>query len=372
MEPKPLLDSKGNVRGYKVRYRTPAGEPKSKTFLGKGALGQARSFDTEVRSSKLSGRFVDPQAGRVTVAEFAERWRSVQLHRPRTAERVESVLRLHLYPLLGSRMIGSIRRSDLQAWVKHRSAAAAPSTVRSEWVWVRAVFNAAVTDRILAVSPCADVRLIGRRPDERITIPTLEQVERIAAALPARWRRMAALGAHTGLRPGELRGLTVGQVDFLRATLTVDRQGEGGPPKTDSSVRTIALAPVTVELLAAQLAEFGPGRDGHVFCTAGGSAYGESAMTAGWWRAVRRVGLEGVRMHDLRHLCASILLSAGWSVLAVQKHLGHASASETTDTYGHLMPEDDNRGRSIIQAAFASTDASRASWARPDREGAGL
>ena len=67
-----------------------------------------------------------------------------------------------------------------------------------------------------------------------------------------------------------------------------------------------------------------------------------------------------MRYHDLRHYYASVLLSAGVSVKAVQEHLGHASATVTLDAYGHLMPDDADRSRQAVERAFTAPDRSAA------------
>jgi integrase len=77
----------------------------------------------------------------------------------------------------------------------------------------------------------------------------------------------------------------------------------------------------------------------------------------GWWvRARDDVGLEGMRFHDLRHGFASALISAGCSVKAVQRALGHASASTTLDVYGHLWPGDEDRIRAAVDQALGPAE----------------
>jgi integrase len=368
-----LHDDDGNVRGYKVRYWSPEGKPKSKTFLGVGAKAAAGAFRTKTEASKLEGLYVDPAAGRITVRDYAEQWRSEVIHRPGTALSVEHIFRLHVYPTLGSRRMASVRRSDLQAWVKRQAETAGPKTLETRWNWMRTMWSAAVEQRVVPISPCGGVKLPAAAPelaDGPVDVAmTVEQVAAIAAVLPPRWRRLALVGAQTGLRPGELRGLTVGQVDFLRRRLRVDRQGEGEPLKTKASYRTISLAPVTVEVLSAQLAEYPPGAGGAVFHAARseGRPISDAALSDGWIRARGRAGIpERFTPHDLRHHHASVLLAGGMSVVVVSKRLGHKTPTETLNTYAHLMDDDDTRTIGVIEAA------SRASYARPGEHLASL
>lgn len=358
---KPLPGRDGKPRGWKVRYWTPEGQPRSRTFLveqGK-LLRDARAFAHSVEVGKATGTYIDDRLGRTTVRDYAERWRAAQLHRASSARRVEKILRCHLYPALGDRPLASVRRSDMQAWLKSRQACLAPTTLRSSWSYVAAVFGAAVVDRYIAFSPCDGVRL-ETAPKTPIAVPTLAEIEAITAQLPPRWRALAMLGAQTGLRPGELLGLCVEQVDFLRRTLVVDRQlrdDEIVPePKTDGSRRLVPLPRVTIELLAGHLAAY-PSASGVVFTKADGSGrplyYPNVAK--GWRRAVARSGVgRRVRMHDMRHFYASALISQGAGLVVVAARLGHTKTSQTSDTYAHLFPSEDDRTRDMVDSVFSA------------------
>ena len=185
------------------------------------------------------------------------------------------------------------------------------------------------------------------------------QVRAVAEGMPDRWRAIVAVAAGTGLRQGELLGLTVDRVDFLRRQLRVDRQlvtvGTGptairfGEPKTQASYRTIPLPAVVVDVLSAHLAEFGSGDDGLIFSTSEGGPIRRQRMADAWRKAATAAGLdESVKFHDLRHFYPSLLIRHGESVKVVQARLGHASAAETLDTYAHLWPDDEDRTRAAV------------------------
>src|SRR5262249_516480 len=194
-----------------------------------------------VTHAKLTGAYVDPRAGLVTFREYAESWRQVQVqHRPTTAAHVETHLRRHAYPTLGDRPLARIRPSEIQAWVRDRSQVLAPATVEVVYRYVSAVFKAAGGDRFIASSPGIGIKLPEIvRPKVRAL--SVDQVEALAAAMPGRYRALVVLGAGTGLRQGEAFGLTTDRTDFLRRTLSVDRQlvlmpggaPAFGPPKTE-------------------------------------------------------------------------------------------------------------------------------------------
>jgi integrase len=193
---------------------------------------------------------------------------------------------------------------------------------------------------------------------------TSEQVLALAGTVPERYRALVIAGAGTGLRPGELFGLELDCVDFLRRTIRVDQQlarvPGGGvgltPPKTPASYRTVPLPQTVADVLAAHLARWSPYPElGVVFTSGTGGPVQQQPWAAVWETARRRAGLpEWATPHDLRHHYASVLIRSGASVKVVQTRLGHASAKTTLDTYGHLFPDEEDRTRAAVDAAFAA------------------
>jgi integrase len=330
----------------------------------------------EVTAAVVSGTYVDPRAGRVTVRDYAETWRRAQVHRPTTRAHVETHLRRHVYSAFGDRPIADVLPSDVQAWVAALSARLAPATVQVVHGILSSIFKAAVRDRKLVANPCEGTRLPRRhsRPVEPLTV---EQFERLVDVMPARWRALVVLAAGTGLRQGEALGLTSDRVDFLRRSLSIDRQlitvqGQEpflGPPKTRASVRTIPLPDVVRLEMARHVELFAPAEvqildrtapaerlsaAPLLFTADGGEPVRRTAFSAQVWRpAVAAAGLPaGTRFHDLRHFYASLLIRHSESVKTVQARLGHASAAETLDTYSHLWPDSDDRTREAVDQAF--------------------
>lgn len=176
---------------------------------------------------------------------------------------------------------------------------------------------------------------------------------------------MVVLAAGTGLRQGEAFGLVVDRVDFLRRTLRVDQQlslvaGLGPhltPPKTEASRRTIALPNVVVSALVAHLVAFPVGPEGLVFTNDKGEGIRRGRFNEAWHRAIAGAGLPpGPHFQDLRHYYASLLIRHGESVKVVQARLGHASASETLDTYANLWPDSEDRPRQAIDSVLGSAE----------------
>jgi integrase len=218
------------------------------------------------------------------------------------------------------------------------------------------VFRAAEIDRVIASSPCQRISLPRRERQQVVPLPT-DTVIALAAAMPERLAAMVTVMAGTGLRPGEVAGLTADRVDFLRRTLRVDRQliqtrpPSFGPPKTQASYRTVPLPQVVVDALAAHMAAFPPGEHGLIFTQRDGRALNRDKVVL----AFRKAAPAGTRLHDLRHYYASLLIRHGESVKVVQARLGHASASETLDTYSHLWPDSEDLTRRAVDTAFGAT-----------------
>ena len=166
-------------------------------------------------------------------------------------------------------------------------------------------------------------------------------------------RAAVVVAAGTGLRQGELFGLSIDRIDFMRREVRIDRQlwtpSRGRPvlkpPKSANSYRTIAISSLVVDTLAAHVATFGTGEAGLAFHVSGLPVV--RAVAAKYMRAAARgAGVEAT-WHDLRHHHASVLLSAGVSPALVAERLGH-DVKTLLSTYAHVIRKDDDRVRSIV------------------------
>ncbi len=171
-------------------------------------------------------------------------------------------------------------------------------------------------------------------------------------------------------RRGELLGLTGDRVSYDFATIRIDRQlsrsatGDRvafASPKTESSTRTIPVAAVVIDALREHVATFGIHHSGLVYTSAIGSPLRTSTLWTAWRAAARQVGTTATP-HDLRHYFASVQISGGTSIKALQALLGHKSAVETWDTYGHLMGDEDSLSRSVIQEQLSTSSAAAADY----------
>jgi integrase len=352
-----------------ARWRDDSDRQKKESFAKKS---DAERRLTTVEADKLRGAYIDPDAGKVSFKSYAEQWRKDQLHhRASTTEQAEIRLRLHVYPEIGDRPMASIRRSDVQRVVTLASERLAPATVSVMYSYVSAVFKAAVVDRVIASSPCVKVKLPAVERG-RVVPLTVEQVGAIAERVDKRYRALVLLAAATGMRSGELRGLTVdritpalhlrGDVPPRQAALRVDRQLAGvkdhspvfAPVKTAAADRTVPVGAAVALLLAEHLADYGPGEGGVVFHARGGLPVDRSRAGHVWRAAVDGLGLP-VRSgwHTLRHHHASLLIADGLSPRAVADRLGHEDVAETLRTYSHLWESDEERAVAATERALA-------------------
>lgn len=340
---------------WRARWRDPNGKQRSQVFDRKV---DAEAHLTAMEHRKRTGEYVDPSAGRVTVRDWCEGWRKVQAHRQSTMQQVESHFRIHLYPTLGDHELRALRPSEVQAWVSKIGEGLKPATVSVIYAHFSSAMKAAAHDRLIARTPCERIKL-PKREHREVVPPTVEEVAALAASIDERYRAAVVLAAGSGLRLGEVFGLQLDRVDFLRRLVRVDQQlvtPDNGPaflapPKTNAAVRAVPIADVVLEELAGHVRRFPP-VEGFVFTNSAGQPVRRSALQKQWTLARRKACVDGVTFHGLRHHYASALIAAGCSVKAVQKALGHASATETLNTYAHLWPDDEDRTRAAIQALW--------------------
>jgi integrase len=335
---------------WRARYRDASGREHSKHFARKV---DAQRWLDETQAAALTGQYVDPRAGRITLREYAEEWKARQIHRPTTVDHLEGVLSRHVFPSLGDRRLSSLLPSDIQAWVRRLSDSLAPSTVGVAHRILSGILKSAVTDRRIVTNPCTGTKLpqVTKRKIQPISA---SQLHGILEHVPDRHRGLIVVAAGTGMRQGELFGLTVDRLNFDERTVTVDRQliNVNGrqpffaPPKSQASIRIIPLPDSVVDALHLHLRHYPT--DSLVFRNTHGDPLRRSAFWTEWRRATRQAGLPDIRFHELRHYYASLLIRHGESVKTVQARLGHASASETLDTYSHLWPDSDERTRDAV------------------------
>lgn len=360
--------SDGSTR-YRARYRDPGGRQHEKRFARKV---DAQRWLDEASSAMVTQTWTAPARGRVTVADWAARWRDSQTGiKPSTLYRYGTLLRAHVLPAWGDYRLADVTHADVASWVARlRTQGSAPGTVRQAHRVFSLLLDLAVRDG-----------RIPRNPAERVPLPrivrgeprflTRTEVEGLADAAGDD-EDVIRLLAYTGLRFGELAALRVRRVDFLRLRLTVAESATEvggkllfGTPKSHQQ-RSVPLPAVLVEALARRCEGKHP--DDLLVTTAAGTALRlRNWRRVVWDPAVRAAGLSDVTPHDLRHTAASLAVSSGATVKSVQRMLGHASAAMTLDVYAGLFDDDLTALADRMDAAARAAAEARvgAMWAPP-------
>lgn len=332
-------------RRWYVSYRDTEGKQHVKRGFTRKC--DAKDYAARTLASVHDGDYIDPQLGKISVNQLAATWLEGKKGavKPKYWGNLESSWRVHVKPKWGRRQIGTIRYSEVQAWVSAMSGQGSATTVRRAYDVLNGVCKLAVKDGVMRRNPCTGVQLPKKTHKAR-TYLTVEQLLALADAAGERRAVILTLG-FCGLRFGELRALRVEDVDVARSRLlvrhSVVRTSGGyveGLPKTHER-REVPVPPFVMDVLLGECVGKMP--DDLLF--AGNSAGGwlGEVTTSGrnWYsRAVKSSGVPPLTAHDLRHTAASIAISSGANVKSVQRMLGHKTAAMTLDTYADLFDSD--------------------------------
>jgi integrase len=394
----------GTGKRWKVHYTDPDGRQRSESF---DRRVDADRFKATVEADILRGVFIDPDAGKITLRKYTlEVWLPAQTFGSSTRERVESRLRLHILPDIGSsRGLGSYRLSELarspsviQAWLRGLQAKPdkplSASHIRLVHGTLSTILAAAVVDERIVKNPAKAETVKPPKPDKRRIIPwEASRVAAIRAGMPHRYQAMADAGSGAGLRQGEVFGLSPDDVDWLRKVIHVRRQVKivGGrrvfaPPKGDKD-RDVPLAESLALRFSAHLAVYPAAAVTLLWKEPGGKPVTATLMFTKadegaiwrndfnryvWHPALRAAGIMPGRengFHQLRHHFASTLLRDGVDIRTLAEYLGHDDPGFTLGTYCHLMPGAPDRMRQAVDRAFSDLsdcpDIARGGSVRP-------
>ncbi|ORV53065.1 integrase [Mycobacterium europaeum] len=330
---------------YRVRYRKPDNRQTDKRgFRTKKA---AEAFANTVEVKKLTGEFIPETAGRITVGELAPDWltRKEQATAASNYRMIESAWRVHVKPKWGGWQVSKITVPDVEAWIAQmvRDGRGATTVLRAQGV-LSGVLADAVKAKRLAVNPAKGVEGLPRKAARRHVYLTADDVHRLAAEA-GEHRALVLVLAFCGLRWGEAIALRVRDVEFLKRRLVVAENAVQlgvdhavGPTK-GRKTRCIPVPSFVLDELSQRCKDKDAGT--LVFPGPEGAFLPRPKSTRGWFHgAVKRSGVQAITPHDLRHTCASLAVSAGVNVLALQRMLGHQSAKVTLDTYADLFDTD--------------------------------
>jgi integrase len=271
--------------------------------------------------------------------QYAEEWLRRRRVRgrplaPGTVALYETLLRVHVLPVLGCVLLTDLTRAGVHAWYDALVDTRGPMVAAKSYRLLRAVLATAVEEGLLEATPCT-VRGAGHEWSPERPVLGVEQVLALADEVPDRYRAAVLLAAFCCLRVGELAALRRSAVDLSAPTVAVVASagqvaGRGfvtGPPKSAAGRRTVTVPAAVVPDLARHLdlyAEAGP--RGRVFTGERGGPLRSSRFNAAVLRpAVARLGLAGVHAHDLRHTGNTLAAASGASLADLMARMGHAS-----------------------------------------------
>ncbi|WP_018391809.1 tyrosine-type recombinase/integrase [Bacillus sp. 37MA] len=336
-------------------------------------------FKTEVES----GEYIAPE--KLTFADFSVEWEKKYAKKElgeQTLDTYLSYLKNHILPTFGHMRLDQVKPIHIVNFLDGLKRtdgdekAISISTIEYIYRVLRNVFQRAEDWKILKENPVASVKRPKDRTKKKVDVYDEKEITALfetAQDEPFHWRLFITLALAAGLRRGELLGLEWMHVDFDNGTIHIDQvisRGEKGravlkEPKSETSKRLISLpSSVLLELKRYQLhwrkekMKMGDLWDEKkhefVFCNENGKHFYPTTPTTWWRRFTTRVGVRYIRLHDLRHTSATMLINQGVHAKIISERLGHADIRITMDTYGHALRSADQEAADKLNDLFSS------------------
>jgi integrase len=341
--------ARGHGSRWRAWYIDVNGQPRTKRFSTKGP---AEAWLAKETADLTRGEWIAPERSAEPFRVVAAEWLATKARRKaKTVAGYESILETLVLPRWGDTPLNAIRHGELQMWITELSetgsarkpgSGLSPSRVVQTHQLIGAVLKYAVrTERL--VKNVADGIERPPKPSSQRRYLTHKQLQQLAVET-GRFQALTLVMGYCGLRIGEAIALRRDDIEdatiTVRASVTsVRKQGQvEGSTKTHQD-RTVPVPQFVWDVLKPELPDDADA-DMLVFPSHKGGY-----LTIGEYRwqfdkAVAKLGLSGFVPHELRHTTASLAISAGANVKALQNLLGHASAVMTLDRYGHLLSDD--------------------------------
>lgn len=300
---------------------------------------------------------------RTTVSQWMKTWMEVYAipnDSPTTISRYWEMIHRYIDTTIGKMALQDLNAINIQAWVnslKTSPVSGKPlsaTTIRKTYNVLKPALEKAVLAGIIAKSPCVGITL-PKGEKKAAVIYDQEQIKQLrAAAKGTDMELVIDMELCLGLRRGELLGLQWGDVDWensklsvIRTRVLVNTTTVIKEPKTPTSIRTLDLPEPLLQKLRQYKAECAARQlrmgkryttTDFIFVHPDGRPVYPEYMTQKFTKIQNKAGLPHCRFHDLRHLCASIMLMQGVNVKAAQEILGHKDVHTTLNIYSHVMP----------------------------------
>lgn len=263
--------------------------------------------------------------------------------REHTMRTKKYIVELKILPYFGDKRVNDITAADIRQWQNELiKMGYSPTYLKTINNQLSAIFNYAVRYYDLKSNPCAKAGSVGKSKAEEMDFWTVEEFRKfIDSVMNKRLSYMAFMTLYwTGMRLGELLALNPKDVDLEKRTISItksyQRLGKKDvitPPKTPKSKRVITIP----EFLAADIKDYMDSlydlqENDRLFPIT--KYYLEHEMQ----RGIKESGVKRIRVHDLRHSHASMLIELGFSPLEIANRLRHEKVETTLNTYAHLYP----------------------------------
>jgi integrase len=310
-------------------------------------LRQATVNQARIAAAKIRAEFGDWPLTKVHMRDVvAWRDRMVAAAPARHAAEIEAVKAKLSRKALDKRGVAARRKlAEFEAdsaTIEANVARTGPRAANKALAHLRRLYNFAIQSRYLTFNPCDGVAMaktprgIKKRPIDT-NVFTVQEIGEMVDAAPAEYRAALLVLAYGGLRIGELVALTWGDLELTKRRLRVQQQLEGctgniTEPKTAAGGRFVELPSVAVAALREHKLRCEKTSPEFVF-----NYHLRHFRTEVFYRTLRRAKLRRIRVHDLRHTAASLMIATGADLAAVSRQLGHAKLSITLDIYGHFF-----------------------------------
>lgn len=309
---------------------------------------EAARWKSEQQRAHKRGEWLDPDLSKITFREWSALWLKAKNDiQPSTMRNYVSRLEIHLLPAFGKYRLTELTNNQIGQWVANQyKSGTGAVTLKQCMGLMKLILNSAIYDGRLARNPAQGIKLPKAMKAEKKAL-TFNELRALASEC-GEYQTLTLFAGMTGMRWGELNALVGSDVNLLKRTVKVNKsysEGKKGEKilsgtKTHQA-REIPLAKELLPLVEKQL-QLG-GADTPLFQSANGRPLQyNNFMSRVFKPAVKRVGLEEVSFHNLRHTAASLLIHSGAPVTTVAGILGHASTQMTLDVYGHWYQNDAN------------------------------
>jgi integrase len=276
------------------------------------------------------------------------------LRRKTTYERYRSLLKIHVFPVLGAKKVDEIRRSDIRDLILlKKKAGVSRSTLNLIRDAISGPLNFAFDEELIPGNPSAGIlkRLQLDRVKQIQVEPLNEhEVNLFLSTAFDHFREhyeFFLTACRTGARLGELLALRWGDIDWNRKVIRITKSYKRGrieKTKTGKDRRVDMSDQLLIELKQLYTERkkeglrLGIGEPVELLFHRGGKPIEQNYIRRVFKRVLVKAGIREIRLHDLRHTFASLLLTMGQSPVYVKEQLGHSSIKMTVDVYGHLIP----------------------------------